>query len=109
MKRDRKTVRGGNMKRRIVAVVLATVLGAVCITGCGNTQETVESTAQVSTEAQTTLPRIANCLKSFTNFIFIFYQISIIKIFQNFKNSENINKTNIQIIHNIVYKPLILN
>lgn len=54
MKRDRKTVRGGNMKRRIVAVVLATVLGAVCITGCGNTQETVESTAQASTEAQTT-------------------------------------------------------
>ena len=54
MKRDRKTVRGGNMKRRIVAVVLATVLGAVCITGCGNTQETVESTVQVSTEAQTT-------------------------------------------------------
>ena len=42
------------MKRRIVAVVLAIVLGAVCITGCGNTQETVESTAQVSTEAQTT-------------------------------------------------------
>ena len=54
IKRDRKPVRGGNMKRRIVAVVLATVLGAVCITGCGNTQETVESTAQVSTEAQTT-------------------------------------------------------
>ena len=54
MKRDRKTVRGGNMKKRIVAVVLATVLGAVCITGCGNTQETVESTAQASTEAQTT-------------------------------------------------------
>ena len=54
MKRDRKTVRGGNMKKRIVAVVLATVLGAVCITGCGNTQETVESTVQVSTEAQTT-------------------------------------------------------
>ena len=42
------------MKRRIVAVVLATVLGAVCITGCGNTQETVESTAQASSEAQTT-------------------------------------------------------
>ena len=42
------------MKKRIVAVVLATVLGAVCITGCGNTQETVESTVQVSTEAQTT-------------------------------------------------------
>jgi predicted small secreted protein len=54
MKRDRKTVRGGNMKRRIVAVVLATVLGAVCITGCGNTQETVESTVQAGTEAQTT-------------------------------------------------------
>lgn len=54
IKRDRKTVRGGNMKKRIVAVVLATVLGAVCITGCGNTQETVESTAQASTEAQTT-------------------------------------------------------
>ena len=54
IKRDRKPVRGGNMKRRIVAVVLATVLGAVCITGCGNTQETVESTVQVSTEAQTT-------------------------------------------------------
>ena len=42
------------MKRRIVAVVLATVLGAVCITGCGNTQETVESTAQASSEALTT-------------------------------------------------------
>ena len=54
IKRDRKPVRGGNMKRRIVAVVLATVLGAVCITGCGNTQETVESTAQAGTEAQTT-------------------------------------------------------
>ena len=54
IKRDRKPVRGGDMKRRIVAVVLATVLGAVCITGCGNTQETVESTAQASTEAQTT-------------------------------------------------------
>lgn len=45
------------MKRRIVAVVLATVLGAVCITGCGNTQEAVESTVQVSTEAQTTQQR----------------------------------------------------
>ena len=54
MKRDRKTVRGGNMKKRIVAVVMATVLGAVCITGCGNTQETVESTVQASSEAQTT-------------------------------------------------------
>ena len=54
MKRDRKTVRGGNMKKRIVAVVLATVLGAVCITGCGNTQATVESTVQAGSEAQTT-------------------------------------------------------
>jgi hypothetical protein len=54
MKRDRKTVRGGNMKRRIVAVVLATVLGAVCITGCGSTQEVAESTVQAGTEAQTT-------------------------------------------------------
>ena len=54
IKRDRRPVRGGNMKRRIVAVVLATVLGAVCITGCGNTQATVESTAQAGTEAQTT-------------------------------------------------------
>ena len=42
------------MKKRIVAVVMATVLGAVCITGCGNTQETVESTVQASSEAQTT-------------------------------------------------------
>ncbi len=42
------------MKKRIVAVVLASVLGAVCITGCGNTQATVESTVQASTEAQTT-------------------------------------------------------
>ena len=42
------------MKKRIVAVVLASVLGAVCITGCGNTQETVESTVQASSEAQTT-------------------------------------------------------
>ena len=42
------------MKKRIVAVVLASVLGAVCITGCGNTQATVESTAQAGTEAQTT-------------------------------------------------------
>ena len=54
IKRDRKTVRGGNMKKRIVAVVLATVLGAVCITGCGSTQEVAESTVQAGTEAQTT-------------------------------------------------------
>ena len=40
------------MKKRIVAVVLASVLGAVCITGCGNTQATVESTVQASTEAE---------------------------------------------------------
>ena len=54
IKRDRKTVRGGNMKKRIVAVVLATVLGAVCITGCGSTQKVAESTVQAGTEAQTT-------------------------------------------------------
>ena len=42
------------MKKRIVAVVLATVLGAVCITGCGSTQEVAESTVQAGTEAQTT-------------------------------------------------------
>lgn len=42
------------MKKRIVAVVLASVLGAVCITGCGNTQATVESTVQTSSEAETT-------------------------------------------------------
>ena len=42
------------MKKRIVAVVLASVLGAVCITGCGNTQATVENTVQASSEAQTT-------------------------------------------------------
>ena len=42
------------MKKRIVAVVLASVLGAVCITGCGNTQATVESTVQAGSEAQTT-------------------------------------------------------
>ena len=54
IKRDRKPVRGGNMKRRIVAVVLATVLGAVCITGCGSTQEVAESTVQAGTEAQPT-------------------------------------------------------
>ena len=53
-KRGRTSVRGGNMKKRIVAVVLATVLGAVCITGCGNTQAAVESTVQAGSEAQTT-------------------------------------------------------
>ena len=42
------------MKKRIVAVVLASVLGAVGITGCGNTQATVESTVQASSEAQPT-------------------------------------------------------
>ena len=52
------------MKKRIVAVVLATVLGAVCITGCGNTQETVESTAQASTEAQTTQTETAGAESS---------------------------------------------
>ncbi len=52
--RDRKTVRGGSMKKKIVAVVLATVLGAVCITGCGSTQEAAESTVQATTEVQTT-------------------------------------------------------
>ena len=54
IKRDSTAVRGGNMKKRIVAVVLATVLGAVCITGCGSTQEAAESTVQAGTEAQTT-------------------------------------------------------
>ena len=53
-KRGRTSVRGGNMKKRIVAVVLATVLGAVCITGCGNIQAAVESTVQAGSEAQTT-------------------------------------------------------
>ena len=52
------------MKKRIVAVVLATILGAVCITGCGNTQETVESTAQASTEAQTTQTETAGAESS---------------------------------------------
>ena len=52
------------MKKRIVAVVLATVLGAVCITGCGNTQETVESTAQASAEAQTTQTETAGAESS---------------------------------------------
>ena len=42
------------MKKRIVAVVLATVLGAVCITECGSTQEVAESTVQAGTEVQTT-------------------------------------------------------
>ena len=42
------------MKKRIVAVVLASVLGAVGITGCGNTQATVESTIQADSEAQPT-------------------------------------------------------
>ena len=42
------------MKKKIVAVVLATVLGAVCITGCGSTQEAAESTVQATTEVQTT-------------------------------------------------------
>ena len=54
IKRDRRSVRGGNMKKRIVAVVLASVLGTVCITGCGNTQATVESTVQTSSETETT-------------------------------------------------------
>ena len=54
IKRDRRSVRGGNMKKRIVAVVLASVLGAVGITGCGNTQATVESTIQADSEAQPT-------------------------------------------------------
>ena len=54
IKGDRRSVRGGNMKKRIVAVVLASVLGTVCITGCGNTQATVESTVQTSSETETT-------------------------------------------------------
>ena len=42
------------MKKRIVAVVLASVLGTVCITGCGKAQEASESTVQTSSEAATT-------------------------------------------------------
>ena len=42
------------MKKRIVAVVLATVMGSVVITGCGNTQVASESTVLASSEAQTT-------------------------------------------------------
>ena len=42
------------MKKRIVAVVLASVLGTVCITGCGKAQEASESNVQTSSEAATT-------------------------------------------------------
>ena len=50
------------MKRRIVAVVLATVLGAVCITGCGNTQEAVESMVRCGVEGIVEMDRTGSYL-----------------------------------------------
>ena len=56
------TVEGGNMKKRVVALLMAALMGVFCMTGCGNSKETtVESSAEVGekktqTETEERLP-----------------------------------------------------
>ena len=45
------TVEGGNMKKRVVALLMAALMGTFCMTGCGNSKETtVESSAEAGEE-----------------------------------------------------------
>ena len=45
------TVEGGNMKKRVVALLMAALMGLFCMTGCGNSEETtVESSEEVEEE-----------------------------------------------------------
>ena len=45
------TVEGGNMKKRVVALLMAALMGTFCMTGCGNSKETtVESSAEAVEE-----------------------------------------------------------
>ena len=46
-----ETVEGGNMKKRVVALLVAALMGTFCMTGCGNSKETtVESSAEAGEE-----------------------------------------------------------
>ena len=59
------TVEGGNMKKRVVALLMATLMGVFCMTGCGNSKETtVESSAEVGEKkTQTETEDVANTEK----------------------------------------------
>ena len=46
------TVEGGNMKKRVVALLMAALMGVFCMTGCGNSKETtVGSSEEAGSEA----------------------------------------------------------
>ena len=46
------TVEGGSMKKRVVALLMATLMGAFCMTGCGSSNETAAvSPVEISSEA----------------------------------------------------------
>ena len=46
------TVEGGNMKKRVVALLMAALMGTFCMTGCGNSKETtVGSSEEAGSEA----------------------------------------------------------
>ena len=46
------TVEGGNMKKRVVALLMAALMGIFCMTGCGNSKETtVGSSEEAGSEA----------------------------------------------------------
>lgn len=46
-----ETVEGGNMKKRVVALLMAALMGTFCMTGCGNSKETVvESSVEAGSE-----------------------------------------------------------
>ena len=46
------TVEGGNMKKRVVALLMAALMGVFCMTGCGNSKETtLGSSEEAGSEA----------------------------------------------------------
>ena len=59
------TVEGGNIKKKVVAVLRAALIGTFCMTGCGNSKETtVESSAEVGEKkTQTETEDVANTEK----------------------------------------------
>ena len=56
------TVKGGNMKKRVVALLMAALMGTFCMTGCGSSKETaVESSVEAGEEkTQTETEEAAN-------------------------------------------------
>ena len=47
------TVEGGNMKKRVVALLMAALMGTFCMTGCGNSKETTVESSEEAGEEKT--------------------------------------------------------